>query len=125
MNAKLSMVLRILLGLILVIFGANHLYSFMPGFNLPKPAGDFFMAMVATGYFFKFVGITLIITGLLLLIKKWVPFALIVIATMALNMMLFHLFLAKGEQIGPATIVSLITILLIYDNWGSYKSLFT
>jgi len=123
MNAKLSMILRILLGLILVVFGANHIYSFMPAMVLPTPAGNFMMAMMATGYFFKFVGITQLIVGLLLITNKWVPFALIVLASMAINMLFFHLFLAPAA-IGPAAIVSLITILLIYDNWASYKTLF-
>jgi len=123
MNAKLSMILRILLGLVLVIFGANHIHSFMPAMVLPKPAGDFMMALMATGYFFKFVGIYLVIIGLLLLTKKWLPFALIILAPFSVNVILFHLALAPAG-VGPAAIVTLINILLIYDNWGRFKGLF-
>jgi len=124
MNAKLSMVLRILLGLLLVIFGANHIHSFMPAMNLPTPAGNFMMAMMATGYFFKFVGIVLIIVGLLLILKKWVPFALIVLAPFSINVILFHLALAPAAIL-VAAVVTLLNILLIYDNWNSYKGLFS
>lgn len=123
MNAKLSMILRILLGLILVVFGANHLYSFMPDMVLPKPAGDFFTAIKDTGYFFKFVGVYLIVVGLLLLTKKWVSFALIILAPFSVNVIFFHLALAPAGM-GPAAIVTLINILLIYDNWGKFKGLF-
>jgi len=124
MNAKLSMVLRILLGLILVVFGANKFFNFMPPLALPESAMNLMGAMMKSGYLFKFIGTTEIVVGLLLLTKKAVPFALIVLAPVALNMIFFHLFLAPAA-IGPAAIVSLITILLIYDNWGSYKGLFS
>jgi len=124
MNAKLSMILRILLGLMLVVFGANHIHSFMPPMALPTAAGNFMMAMMATGYFLKFVGIYLVILGLLLIFKKWVPFALIVLAPFSVNVLLFHLALAPSAII-IAVIVAVLNILLIYDNWGSYKGLFT
>jgi putative oxidoreductase len=122
MNAKLSMILRILLGLVLVIFGANKFYPFM-SMDMQGGAKDFMMAMMATGYMIKFLAITEIVVGLLLITKKWVPFALIVLAPLSLHMVLFHLALAPSA-IGPAAIVALINILLIYDNWENYKGLF-
>ncbi|MCF6213166.1 MAG: DoxX protein [Flavobacteriaceae bacterium] len=123
MNTKLSMVLRILLGLILVIFGANKFLDFMPHMEMPKAAGDFMMAMMATGYMLKLLGATEVIVGLLLLTKKWNGLALVVLAPISVNMVFFHLSLAPAG-IGPAAIVTLINALLIYDNWGKYKGLF-
>ncbi|PIR12477.1 MAG: hypothetical protein COV50_08785, partial [Flavobacteriales bacterium CG11_big_fil_rev_8_21_14_0_20_35_7] len=64
-----------------------------------------------------------VVIGLLLIAKKAVPFALMVLAPVALNMVLFHLFLAPAGIV-PAAVVTLLTIVLIYDNWNSYKSLF-
>ena len=123
MNAKLSMILRILLGLILVVFGANKFLDFMPHMEMPEAAGNFMGAMMATGYMLKLVGATEVVIGLLLLAKKAVPFALILLAPVALNMVFFHLFLAPAGIV-PAAVVTLLTIVLIYDNWNSYKSLF-
>ena len=123
MNAKLSMILRILLGLILVVFGANKFLDFMPHMEMPEAAGNFMGAMMSTGYMLKLVGATEVVIGLLLLAKKAVPFALIVLAPVALNMVFFHLFLAPAGIV-PAAVVTLLTIVLIYDNWNSYKSLF-
>ncbi len=123
MNAKLSMILRILLGLVLVIFGANKFFNFMPAMEMPKPAGNFMMAMMATGYMLKLVGATEVVVGLLLITKKWMPFALVVLAPISVNMVFFHLALAPAG-IGPAAIVTIINILLIYDNWDKYKGLF-
>ncbi|WP_457610729.1 DoxX family membrane protein [Lutibacter sp.] len=123
MNSKLTMVLRILLGLILVVFGANKFFGFIPNMEMPAAAGNLMSAMMESGYMFKLVGVTEIIVGLLLLIKKWVPFALIVLAPISLNMIFFHIFLAPAG-IAPAAIVAIINILLIYDNWSKLKILF-
>lgn len=123
MNSKLTMVLRILLGLILVVFGANKFFGFIPNMEMPAPAGNLMSAMMESGYMFKLVGVTEIVVGLLLLIKKWVPFALIVLAPISVNMVFFHIFLAPAG-IAPAAIVAIINILLIYDNWSKLKILF-
>ena len=123
MNTKHTMVLRILLGLILVIFGANKFLDFMPHMEMPIKAAVLMGAMAKSGYMLKLVGATEVIVGLLLILKKWAPLALVVLAPISVNMVLFHLFLAPAG-IGPAAIVTLINIILIYDSWGSYKKLF-
>ena len=123
MNSKLTMVLRILLGLLLIVFGANKFLGFMPAMEMPAPAGNFMGALMESGYFFKFLGATEIIVGLLLLVKKWVPFALVVLAPISVNIIFFHLFLAPA-QIMPAVVVALLNIILIYANWDKYKPLF-
>ena len=123
MNSKLTMALRILLGLILVVFGANKFLDFMPHMEMPEPAGKLMMAMMASGYMLKLVGATEVFVGLLLLVKKWVPLSLVVLAPISINMVLFHLFLAPAG-IGPAAIVTIINVVLIYDNWSKFKILF-
>jgi len=50
-------------------------------------------------------------------------FALILLAPVAINMVLFHLKLAPGG-IGPAALVTILNIVLIYTNWDKYKPLF-
>jgi len=123
MNSKLTMALRILLGLILVVFGANKFLDFMPHMEMPEPAGNLMMAMMASGYMLKLVGATEIVVGILLLIKKWVPLALVVLAPISINMILFHLFLAPAGIV-PAAVVTIINIALIYNNWSKLKILF-
>ena len=123
MNSKLTMALRLLLGLILLVFGANKFLQFMPNMEMPAAAGNLMSAMMESGYMLKLVGVTEIIVGLLLLIKKWVPFALIVLAPISVNMVFFHIFLAPAGM-APAAIVAIINSILIYDNWGKLKILF-
>ncbi|MDX5585422.1 MAG: DoxX family membrane protein [Aureibaculum sp.] len=123
MNSKVTTALRLVLGLILIVFGANKFLNFMPMPELTGGAADFMGALGNTGYMFPLIGALEVITGLLLIFNKWVPFALVVIAPLAVNMLLYHLkFDLAG--IGGAAVVSLLTVVLIYFNWNHYKSLF-
>jgi hypothetical protein len=52
-----------------------------------------------------------------------VPLALVILAPISVNMIFFHLFLAPAG-IAAAAVVTIINILLIYNNWNKYKALF-
>ena len=123
MNSKVTMALRLVLGLILIVFGANKFLNFMPMPELTGGAADFMGALGKTGYMFPLIGAIEVIAGLLLIFNKWVPFALLILAPIVVNMLLYHLnFDLAG--IGGAAVVSLLTVVLIYFNWNHYKSLF-
>ena len=124
MNAKLTLVLRILLGIILVIFGANKFFNFMPMPPMQGDASTFMGGLGVSGYMFPLLGVMEILIGLMLLLKKWVAFALILLAPLAVNMVLFHLAMDPGG-IAAAALVFLFNAVLIYANWDKYKGLFS
>ncbi|MBL4938761.1 MAG: DoxX family membrane protein [Lutibacter sp.] len=121
MNSKLTMVLRLLLGLILLVFGANKFFHFMP-MDAP-PAGSFMDALIQTGYMFPLIAITEIGVGLLLLLNKWKGFALVWLAPVSVNIILFH-FKYDISSIGPGALIAILNIVLIYANWKKFKTLF-
>jgi uncharacterized membrane protein YphA (DoxX/SURF4 family) len=123
MNSKVTMVLRIILGLILIIFGANKFAGFMPMPELPEAAGNFMTALVVVGYMFPLIGAIELIVGLLLVFNKWVPFVLLLLAPISVNIILFHLALAPAG-IGAGAVVALLNVALIYAYWDKYKPLF-
>ena len=123
MNSKVTMVLRIILGLILIIFGANKFAGFMPMPELPEAAGNFMTALVVVGYMLPLIGVIELIVGLLLVFNKWVPFVLLLLAPISVNIILFHLALAPAG-IGAGAVVALLNVALIYAYWDKYKPLF-
>jgi len=125
MNSQFTKIVRLLLGFILIVFGLNKLVPepFIPLPELPVKAGDFMTSLGATGYVLKTIGIIKILIGILLLMKKWVAFALIVMVPISLNILLFHLFL-DVSGIGGALLVASLNGILIYKHWEHYKSLF-
>ena len=104
---KLCLIARILLGLIFFVFGLNGFFNFLPQPELPQEASDFFGALFATGYFFPFLKGTEVVCGLLLLIGRYVPLALTVLAPVVLNIVLFHVFLAPAPDASAVGFLSL------------------
>jgi putative oxidoreductase len=123
MNSMFTKIVRILLGIMLVVFGANKFLHFIP-MELPSgSAGDFMNSLGATGYIFPVVGVLEVVVGILLLMKKWIAFALILLAPISVNILLFHLFL-DIPGVAVAFLVTLFNAILMYKHWSSYKSLF-
>ena len=76
------------------------------------------------GYIMGLVGLAEAVVGLLLIFKKWVPFALVVLVPISVNIVLFHAFV-NLPNIGPALFVAIANGYLMYRNRESYVSLFS
>jgi len=107
---KPTLIARILLGLIFFVFGLNAFFNFLPTPPMPDKAAAFVGGLMSSGYFFPFLKVTEILCGLLLLVGAFVPLALVVLAPIELNILLFHGFLASSGL--PLAI--LIGALMIY-----------
>ena len=123
MKSTFTTILRIILAVGLIIFGLNKFFDFIPLFKMPIAAANFMESLEATGYVFYVVAILEIVIGLLLLFKKWVPFALILLAPISFNILLFHIFLDVSD-IWVAIIIVTINVILIYKYWRVYRPLF-
>lgn len=123
MNSQFTLLVRIVLGIILVVFGSNMVHPFIP---LPPPTGsaaDFMNSLGATGYIFPVVGILEVVIGGMLLLKKWVAFALILLAPISINILLFHVFL-DIPGVSVALLVAILNGIMIYKHWKQYIPLF-
>lgn len=114
---------RYILGLAMLVFGANKFFHFMPNPELPEAAGAFMGALGGSGYIFPILGIFYLIAGICLVLNKAVPFALIVLVPISINIVAFHVKFAP-EGILFAAIVAVLNLILIYANWDRFKSLF-
>lgn len=123
MRSTFTTILRIILALVLILFGLNKFIGFMPMFEMPPAAANFMESLESSGYVFYVVALFEIVIGLLLLLKKWVPFALILLAPISFNILLFHIFLDISD-IGVAIIIVVINVVLIYKYWRWYRPLF-
>ncbi|MFT7073295.1 DoxX family membrane protein [Patiriisocius sp. Uisw_017] len=123
MNSKFTTILRLLLGIALLIFGVNKFFPFIPIFDMAPAAANFIESLESTGYVLYIVAFLEIAIGLLLVIKKWVPFALILLTPIALNIFLFHVFL-DVSGIAVAIVIAAINAILIYKYWKAYRPLF-
>ncbi len=118
-------IIRIGLGLMLLAFGLNKFFWFMPDFDFGDNLGakNLFEAFTASGYMWPLVGGLEIIVGILFVIKKAFPAALLALIPISVNVVLFHAVL-DPPNIGPALLVAVLNGYFIYRNWNSYRHLF-
>lgn len=123
MNSTFTKILRLLLGVSLLIFGINKFIGFIPMFEMPVAAANFMESLETTGYVLYVVAVLEIIIGFLLLLNKWVPFSLVLLAPISVNILLFHIFLDVSD-IFVAIVIASLNAILIYKYWKSYRPLF-
>ncbi len=121
MNSTVIMVLRILLGLFLLIFGINKFAGFMEMPAIPGDGGTL-MGIYATSGFMSIIGALEIIAGLALLAGKYVPLALTFSVAIMFNAAVFHALHAMGG-IGGAVVGLLLSLALVYAYKDRFKSL--
>ena len=84
-----SLIARLLLGLIFVVFGLNGFLHFI---KAPMPtgiAGQFVGAIFASGYWAVIFGVQ-VICGVLFLANRFVPLALVLIGPVIVNILAIH-----------------------------------
>ncbi len=112
MQAKITLVLRILLGL--AFFAAGLVYWLgvaNPPPDLPERLQTFNAGMAASGYLLELVKALEVICGLLLIAGFFVPLALVILAAITLNIFLVHAFMAP-EGVPVALVLGLLLIYL-------------
>ncbi len=110
---------RLLLGLVLFVFGLNGFLQFLPMPPAPEKAMAFMGALAATGYMFPLIKGVEVIGGALLLSNRFVPLALAIVAPNVVNIVLFHAVLAPGGL----PVALFVLALELFTAW-SYRDAF-
>lgn len=121
MNSKVFMVLRILLGVILLVFGLNKFLNYLPQPEMSADAGAFFGAIISTKTFIL-VAVVEIVSGLALIFNKYGALMAIILMSVSVNIILFHLTL-NPEGIGPGALVFILNVIILYGYKDKYKDL--
>jgi hypothetical protein len=117
---------RVLLGLPMVIFGLNGFFNFIPPpppGTLSPEAGAFAGALAGTGFMMPLIGATQLISGVLLVVNRFVPLALVLLAPFFVNSILFHAVLEHSGLL-MALIFFALELALAWYYRRSYAPLF-
>jgi putative oxidoreductase len=115
----ISMLARVLLGLVFLVFGLNGFLTFIPAGPMPAGAVQFITAMSQSHYMTVVFTLELI-SGAMLLSGQFVPLALAVLAPVIVNIVLFHAFMAP-QGLPVAAFVTILWLLAAYR----FRSLFS
>ena len=106
-------IVRVLLGLMFVVFGSNIFLHFIPmPPQKPSLATDFSRALMESNYMYV-VGALQVAGGLLLLIGRYVPLGLTLLGPVIVNILLFHIFL-EPTGLPMAIVVSALALFLLW-----------
>jgi uncharacterized membrane protein YphA (DoxX/SURF4 family) len=115
-------IVRVLMGL-LFIFGSVAYFLKLGG--EPQLEGNlktFFDGLVASGYLLTLVKITELVCGIALVIGRFVPLTLVILAPIIINILFVHIFLVTSG-LPVAIFLVLANSFLAYVNWDKYKPL--
>jgi len=121
-NAKLYLLLRIILGFALLAFGVSGLLQLAPLPEMNEMATTVITAYLDSGYVLTVVQLVFVVTGLAFILNKWVALSAIVLFPISLNIVLFHLFLEPAGSI-VGIVVLAINIYLLVANKEKFKPL--
>lgn len=119
---KVALVARVFLGLIFVVFGINYFVPMLPAGELSPAAGSFMAALAATGYLLPVEKTIEIAAGVLLLSGRFVPLALVLLAPIVVNIVLFHGFLDPGN-LPMAVVVLGLEVFLAWSYRAAFRGL--
>ena len=118
-----SLIARLLLGLIFFVFGLNGFLNFIPA---PPPTGlaGQFAGILFTSHLYVVIFGVQTIGGLLLLVNRFVPLALIILGPVIVNIFFFHLFMARSG-LPLAIVVVALWVIVAMRNKQHLAGIFT
>ena len=88
-----TLISRILLGLLFTVFGLNGFLHFIP-MKPPTGLAGQYMGALFVSHYLAVVFLVQLIGGILLLVNRFVPLALLLLGPVLVNILLFHSFMA-------------------------------
>ena len=117
-----TVIARYLAGVIFLVFGLNGFLNFIP---LPPPggiAGQFMGALYVSHYLWVIVGVQ-VVAGVLLLVNRYVPLAVAILAPVIVNILAFHASMAPSG-LPLALFVALLWAAIFIDVRPAFSGLF-
>ncbi len=117
-----STVARYLAGAIFLVFGLNGFLHFIP---LPPPSGvaGQFMGALYVSHYLTLIFAVQVVGAVLLLVNRFVPLALAVLAPVIVNILSFHALMAPSG-LPMALFVTLLWALIFVDVRPAFAGLF-
>jgi len=118
-----TLIARLLLGLIFVVFGLNGFLNFLSMGPMPTGlAGQFIGALFLSHYLWVVAGLQ-VVGGVLLLVNRFVPLALVLLGPVIVNILLYH-FLLNISGVALAVVVTILWFTVFYAHRQYFSGIF-
>jgi putative oxidoreductase len=120
---KITVVIaRFLLGLIFLVFGLNGFLHFIHSALPSGTAGQFVGALLASNYLVV-VFLLQLLSAILLLVNRYVPLALMLLAPIIVNILMFHILMAP-DGLAPAIVVTVLWVVVFLRVRSAFAGVF-
>lgn len=121
MNSKVFMVLRILLGLFVLVFGLNKFFHFIP---MEAPSGDVatYFGALASSKTLILVAVVEILAGIALIFDKFGALMALILMSVSVCAVLFHATLDPANIAG-ALVLIVLNIAILFGYKDKYAGL--
>ena len=118
-----SLLARLLLGLIFLVFGLNGFLNFIP---MPPPTGVAaqYMGALFVSHYLIPVFLLQLIAGGLLLANRFVPIALVLLGPVIVNILLFHALMAPAG-LPLAVVVTVLWLTVFFGVGRAFAGIFS
>ncbi len=119
----LTLIARLLLGLIFFVLGLNGFLNFLSMGPMPTGlAGQFIGALILSHYFWVVAALQ-VVGGALLLANRFVPLALVLLGPVIVNILCYHAFL-NPTGIALALVVTILWFIVFYAQRQYFSGIF-
>ncbi|TLP82196.1 DoxX family membrane protein [Maribacter sp. ACAM166] len=119
MNSKLFIFLRVFFGVFLLFFGLDHFFNYIPFPEMAPEANAYFANLLST-YAMYLVGLVEVAAGLAFIGNRFGALMALILMSVSINAVLFHLFLDPQKIYGALVLLILNIVFLVH-----YKEKYT
>jgi uncharacterized membrane protein YphA (DoxX/SURF4 family) len=119
-----TLIARLLLGLVFLVFGLNGFLNFLNLGPMPKDLAGQFIGALFLSHYYSVIAALQILSGVLLLVNRFVPLTLVLLGPVIVNILLFHVFL-NPAGIGLAIVVTVLWFIVFYGNRQYFSGIFS
>jgi uncharacterized membrane protein YphA (DoxX/SURF4 family) len=118
-----TLIARLLLGLIFLVFGLNGFLGFLKMGPMPAGLAGQFIGALFLSHYLWVVAALQIVGGALLLANRFVPLALVLLGPVIVNILCYHVFL-NPTGIAPAIVVTILWFIVFYRHRQYFSGIF-
>ena len=117
------LIARVLLGLVFLVFGLNGFLNFLSLGPMPGGLAGQFMGALFVSHYYWVIAALQVVGGVLLLVNRFVPLALVLLGPVIVNILCYHVFL---NHVGapPAIVVTVLWFIVFYWNRQHFSGIF-
>jgi uncharacterized membrane protein YphA (DoxX/SURF4 family) len=117
------LIARILLGLVFVVFGLNGFLNFLSMGPMPTGLAGQFMGALFVSHYYWVIAALQVVGGVLFLVNRFVPLALVLLGPVIVNIICYHVFLNPSGAV-PAAVVTVLWLIVFYGKRQYFSGIF-